>query len=83
MPLVFASACGMGPETKQALKRLAGLLSEKRGEDYSKCMNWLRVRLAFALHRSATVCLRGTRRRRQVTQVSGAELGLLEIGSPM
>ena len=33
----------------------------KKGEDYAKTMNWIRVKISFSLTRSALVCLRGSR----------------------
>ena len=42
-------------------KRLAGMIAEKKGQDYSQTLRWLRCRLNFALLRSSIMCLRGTR----------------------
>jgi hypothetical protein len=64
-PMIFSSAGGMGLEAKRAIKKLASMLAEKRKESYSHTLGLLRARLVFALIRSAGVCLRGTRRRRQ------------------
>ena len=33
----------------------------KKGEDYAKTMNWIRVKISFSLIRSALACLRGSR----------------------
>ena len=47
--------------TNVVYKRLAYLLSLKRGVPYSSVMAWLRCRLSFSLLRSAIACLRGAR----------------------
>ena len=54
-PLVFTTTGGMGEECLRYHRRLAELLAMKKGEDYAKTMNWIR------LIRSALVCLRGSR----------------------
>ena len=61
--MVFSTTGGMGHEAAIVFKRLAGMISNKTGDDYSTVMGWLRTRLSFALLRSALACLRGTRAR--------------------
>ena len=51
----------MGVATNVVYKRLACLLSLKRGVAYSSVMVWLCCRLSFSLLRSAIACLRGAR----------------------
>ena len=68
--MVAASTRGiMCAEMQIALKFLASLLAEKRGEKYCDVMRLLRCRFAFAMARSALhviiVCLRGLRSRYQ------------------
>ena len=41
-PLVFTTSGGMAPEATTFFRRLAGLVSEKRGSSYSATMNWIR-----------------------------------------
>ena len=60
-PLVFTTTGGMGEECLRYHRRLAELLAIKKGEDYAKTMNWIRVKISFSLIRSALVCLRGSR----------------------
>jgi hypothetical protein len=62
-PLVFSNCGGVGPETSAALRKLASMVAEKRGENYSHTIALLRLRISFALIRSSLVCLRGTRHR--------------------
>ena len=52
-PLVFSTEGHMGIGAKQFLRTLASKLAEKRKESFSKVLNMLRVRLSFALRRSA------------------------------
>ena len=62
-PLVFSTTGGMGRTATTVYKRVAGLIAEKKGQDYSQTLRWLRCRLNFALLRSFIMCLRGTRSR--------------------
>ena len=55
-PLVFA-----GPTATTLFKKLVSMLADKRGNNYSKCLFWLRCRLCFSLLRSSVMCLRGHR----------------------
>ena len=61
-PLVCTTNGGMAPEATVFLKRLASMLSEKRGEPYSTTMAWFRCVPAFCLLRSALRCLRASPR---------------------
>ena len=40
-PLVFTTTGGMAPECQIYQKRLAELLSAKKGQDYSTTMSWI------------------------------------------
>lgn len=60
-PMVMLSTGGMGEQASIALKHLAELLAKKRNEDYAHVSGLIRCCFAFALARSALVCLRGTR----------------------
>ena len=61
VPLVFSTFGVMSGCTNFVYKRLAYLLSLKRGAPYSSVMAWLRCHLSFSLLRSAIACLRGAR----------------------
>ena len=63
VPMVMSTSGGMGEAMVKALRRLASALADKTGETYSQLMGVLRCRFAFAMMRSALVCLRGTRSR--------------------
>lgn len=64
-PLIFSTTGGMGPECMMYHKRLAELISTKKGETYSTTMTWIRSKVSFALLRCSLVCLRGTRVKRR------------------
>ena len=58
-PLVFTTTGGMAPECQVYHKRLAELLSAKKGEDYSTTMSWIRTRISFAILRTIPPVLKG------------------------
>ena len=60
-PLFFSVAGGMGNIASVVYKRLASLLAEKQGRQYSSTLHWLRCKLNFSLLRSAIMCIRGSR----------------------
>ena len=55
--LIFITTGGMAPEYQMVHSRLAELIATKKAEEYSKTMNWLRVKISFPLIRSALDCL--------------------------
>jgi len=60
-PMILASTGGIGDQMSMALKVLAERLAGLDDEEYSEVMGMLRSRFAFAIARSALVCLRGSR----------------------
>ena len=79
-PLVFSVDGLRGKETDAAAKRLASLLAAKWNRAYSDVCNYVRSRLAIALVRSTSMCLRGARdptaRATQPTWENGAGFAL-------
>ena len=59
-PLVMSTTGGMGKAASTFYKRLASMLSEKRGISYSQTINWVRCRLSFALLRASILSVRGS-----------------------
>ena len=55
----------MAREATVFYKRLAHLLAEKRNEEYSMVMGWLRCAISFSLLKAATLLVRGTRKSTQ------------------
>ena len=70
-PLVFTSRGGMADECKRFHSRLAEQLALKKGDDYATTISWIRAKVSFAILRSAFLCLRGTRRKTRVANMSG------------
>ena len=62
-PIVMSTFGGMGVEAKRFHKRIATLISEKRGERYSDVVNYMRTRLRFSILRSVLTAVRGIRGR--------------------
>ena len=61
VPLVFLTTGGMGPACTKVVKRLAGMIANKRNEEYAQVMNFVRTRLRFSLLRSVLIAVRGVR----------------------
>ena len=60
-PVVFSIYGGMSREYSTFYNRLSNLLFEKRDIPPSVTINWIRVKISFALLKSCLLCLRGTR----------------------
>ena len=60
-PLVFSTTGGWGREATKFHKHLAQLIAEKRSENYSTVMGFIRKRLRFTLLRTVLESLRGSR----------------------
>ena len=71
-PLVFTCTGGAGPSGTYFIKRLASKISDHRDMPYSQAVGWLRCRVSFALLRSAIVCLRGSRGKKQGASIQSA-----------
>ena len=63
-PIVLTTSGGMGVEATLFHKRMALLISEKRNEEYSHVLNYIRTRLRFALLKCTLKGLRGVRGKR-------------------
>ncbi len=58
---ILTWAGGTGPACSKVIKRIAGKIAEKKGEQYSHVMGYLRTRLRFSLLRSVLIAVRGVR----------------------
>jgi hypothetical protein len=78
-PLVFSTTGGMGPECTRFHKRLAELISVKRGESYADTMNYIRTRTRISILRSSLIAVRGERgkRRRSNTNIQDVSFNLI------
>lgn len=59
-PLVFTTSGGMASEATVFFKRLASMLAEKRGENYSETMGFVRCAVSFCLLRAVLSCIRSS-----------------------
>ena len=76
-PLIFSTTGGMGPEATRFHKRVAELISTKRGEQYSDVVNHIRTRIRFSLLKSILIAIRGERgRRRRAISVPLSDISL-------
>ena len=55
----------MGPECQKFHKRVATLLSDKKGETYANVMQHLRTKVRFALLKTILIAVRGVRGKSQ------------------
>ena len=67
-PLVFSCSGGATAEADRFIKALALKLSEKRKEEYSLTVSFIRRRIRFDILKSCVISLRGERRRREVEE---------------
>ena len=61
-PLVFSTSGGESPECSKFHKRLASLLSSRRGESYSETIAYIRRRVRFCILRTTLIAVRGYRK---------------------
>ena len=69
-PLVFTAGGGAAPEATVCLKRLSGMLADKRGIAHSATMGWLRCAIGFCLLRSSLLGIRASHRTRDPSVLS-------------
>ena len=60
-PLVYSVDGMVGEEAKRAVKRIGRLLSKQWGRVHSECCGYASARIAIALVRSTSLCLRNSR----------------------
>ena len=80
-PIVMSTFGGMGVEAKRYHKRIATLISLKRGERYSDVVNFLRTRMRFSILRSVLTAVRGVRgksKKDEVAPISTLSFNLIE-----
>ena len=79
-PIVMSTFGGMGVEAKKYHKRIATLISEKRGERYADVINFLRTRMRFSILRSVLTAVRGVRGKNKIetTPISSLSFNLIE-----
>ena len=74
-PAIFSCNGGASKETSKLLKQIAGKLAEKRGEEYSVTIGFIRKRIAFDILKSCLISLRGTRGKKNQQKINELDLG--------
>ena len=77
-PIVFSTTGGMGEEANHFLKRVATLISYKKGNLYSDCVSYIRRKLSFCLIRTVLVALRGYRGREVISENINSDINLIQ-----
>ena len=77
VPLVFSTSGGMGKEAETFHKRLAVLLSNKRGILYSEAMTFIRRQLRFCILRTVLMSVRGYRGKEIRTDNRNSDINLI------
>ena len=72
-PLVFSAYGGYGREAHQFIKKLVESIAEKKDFETSAVMNYIQMKISFALMRSLVNCVRGTRSRFQHQVIINAD----------
>ena len=77
-PMVFLTTGGAGPEANKHHKRIARLIANKRREEYSEVMAYIRRRVSFNLLKSTLTAIRGIRGKKSYADPIGTvEFGLV------
>ena len=78
-PVIFSCSGGTSDEASKCLKRLAQLISAKKGDDYSKVINFIRRRISFDIMKKCIISLRGYRKPKENSALSDVEYGLCHL----
>ena len=76
-PLVFSTSGGESLECKKFHKRLASLLTNRRGESYPETITYIRRRIRFCILRTSLIAIRGYRKPK--AQETNATTPLYEV----
>ena len=79
-PLVYSTFGGTAPQCSSHHKRVAQLMAHKRKEKYEDIINFIRIKVRFALLKSVLLALRGVRGILRVDKgvpISSVEFGLI------
>ena len=75
-PLVFSCSGGMSSETGKFIKQLARKISEKKQDEYSQVVAFIRRRIRFDILRSCVISLRGERASFTAQKVTNLDFSL-------
>ena len=78
-PLVFSTSGGESPECLKFHRRLASLLSVRRGESYAETITYIRRKVQFCILRTTLIAIRGYRRPKQQVAVPTKPLNEVDI----
>ena len=76
-PFVLSTSGGLAPESDRILRTLAGKIANKHSNTYREAIQYLRLRIRFAVLRVCLVSLRGTREKIHHTPMGFVDLNLL------
>ena len=82
VPFIVSTECCVGEQAEAFLKRLGRRLAEKWQRSYSQVMGFIRSRMAVAILRASSQCMRGPRTKIQgtvCTMEDGAALGVVRL----
>ena len=77
-PLVFSTYGGMGIEAANFHKRLASLISHKRGNSYSETIAYMRVKLRFCILRAVLTAVRGFRGKKVTVDSVNSDINTID-----
>ena len=77
-PLVFSTSGAMGEEANKFHKRIAMLMSYKRGNLYSDCISYIRKKLRFTILRTILMAIRGYRGKPLQKEQYNSDINLIE-----
>ena len=77
-PLVFSTSGAMGEEADKLNKRIASLMSSKKGNLYSDCISYIRKKLRFCILRTVLASIRGYRGRTVTKELLDCDINLIE-----
>ena len=80
-PLVFSTSGAMGKEAEKFTKRVATLMSYKKGNLYSDCISYIRKKIRFVILRTVLTAIRGYRGQALRTDDTNSDIGLIEQGN--
>ena len=76
-PFVVSTSGGLAPESNRILRVVAGKIVKEHGNSYREAIEYLRLRIRFAILRVCLISLRGTRVKVHHTPISNVDLNLL------
>ena len=76
-PFVVSTAGGLAPESNRILRTLAGKIANRHNNTYREALEYLRLRIRFAILRVCLVSLRGTRVKVNYSPMSYVDLNLI------